>query len=36
LKRTLKEYRPFIQNFARTTNLVSFFQMVHCVPEGAR
>ncbi|MBI3417373.1 MAG: MMPL family transporter [Verrucomicrobia bacterium] len=29
LRDTLKEYRPFIQNFARATNLVSFFQMVN-------
>lgn len=29
LRDTLKEYRPFIQNFSRATNLVSFFQMVN-------
>lgn len=29
LKQTLHDYRPFIEQFTRTTNLVSFFDMVN-------
>src|SRR5688572_13597042 len=29
LKQTLQDYRPFIEKFTRTTNLVSFFDMVN-------
>src|SRR5258706_6109792 len=29
LKQTLKDYRPFIEQFARTTNLVSLFGMIN-------
>ena len=29
LKQTLRDYRPFIEQFARTTNLVSLFSMIN-------